>query len=64
MLLSDAIRGYWLEKQIDLSTATIRDYTTTFDRFTAFLGGPLFAEITANDVRRFLVFIQKEYRLK
>ncbi len=63
MLLNDAISGYWLEKQIDLSTATIRDYQLTFARFTAFLGDPLFAEITANDIRRFLAFVQKEYRL-
>lgn len=63
MLLSDALTDFWLEKQIDLSTATFCDYSTTFDRFTALLGDPLFAEITANDIRRFLAFVQKEYRL-
>ena len=63
MLLKDAISGYWLEKQIDLSTATIRDYTTTFTRLTDYLGDPIFADITADDIRRFLAHVQREYSL-
>lgn len=61
MLLSDAIAGYWLEKQIDLSPNTIRDYTTTFTRFCTFLSDVLFQSITADDVRRFLAYVQTEH---
>lgn len=63
MLLSDAISGYWLEKQIDLSPNTIRDYTTTFTRFYTFLGDLPFQSITADDVRRFLAYVQSEHCL-
>jgi integrase/recombinase XerD len=63
MLLNDAIAGYWLEKQIDLSPHTIRDYTTTFNRFCAFLGDVPFQGITADDIRRFLAHVQSEHDL-
>ena len=63
MLLSDAINGYWLEKRIDLSPHTIRDYALTFDRFLAFIGDILFDNIIPDDVRRFLAHVQSEYDL-
>lgn len=63
MLLSDAISGYWLEKKVNLSSSTIRDYQLTFDRLLSFLGDVPFANIVADDVRRFLAHVQVEHDL-
>jgi integrase/recombinase XerD len=63
MRLSDALTGYWLEKEIHLSAHTRADYTTTFTRLSAFLGDPIFADITADDIRRFLAHVQKKHSL-
>lgn len=63
MLLSQALAGYWLEKSIDLSTHTRKDYTLTLSRLQTFIGDPVFADITADDIRRFLAYVQAEYHL-
>jgi site-specific recombinase XerD len=63
MRLSDALAGYWLEKQLDLSLHTARDYSLTFSRMSDFLGDPDFASITADDIRRFLAHCQKTFGL-
>jgi integrase/recombinase XerD len=63
MRLSDALAGYWLEKSLHLSAHTRADYTTTFTRLSAFLGDPIFAEITADDIRRFLAHVQRTHNL-
>lgn len=63
MLLSQALAGYWLEKKIDFSPATHRDYSLTFDRLIAFLGDIELTAITADDIRRFLAHIQTEHSL-
>lgn len=63
MLLTHALNGFWLEKRIDLSLHTIRDYQLTFTRLVSFLGDAHFEGITADDIRRFLAYIQTEYSL-
>lgn len=54
--LAQAVEGYLIAAQARrLSRYTLRDYTTTFRRFMAFIDGdrPLIS-ITADDVRRFM----------
>lgn len=54
--LSQAIDGYLLDAEArSLSPRTIADYTNSFRKFRAFIGDPLLASITADDVRRFMV---------
>lgn len=54
MKLSEAIDGYWLDKQLHFSPTTIPGYKLTFRRLVEFLGDPPIKQITANDLRRFL----------
>ena len=63
MKLSDAIEGYWLDKQLDLSKHTISGYTLIFQRLITFLGDKTFDQITSNDIRRFLAYVADEYEL-
>lgn len=64
MFLDDALTGYWLDKQRDLSPHTVRDYSLTFARLRAFLGaGARIEAITPDDLRRFLDDVQAEHDL-
>jgi site-specific recombinase XerD len=63
MKLSDALIGYWLENRLSMSETTIPGYERTFARLTAFLGDADIEHITANDLRRFLTWLPKEYNL-
>ncbi len=64
MVLDDALIGYWLDKQRDLSPHTKRGYTLIFDRLHAFLGENVQIEaITPDDLRRFLDHVQAMHAL-
>lgn len=38
MLFSEALKGYWLDKKLELSKATIRNYTYALNVFQQFFG--------------------------
>jgi len=60
MLLSQVLQGYWLANEQRLSrNTTARFYGMVFDRLSAFLGDPEFSSITADDLRRFLLHIER-----
>lgn len=40
MKLSDALIGYWLDREIELSERTIQKYKDVFQRFVEFIGNP------------------------
>jgi integrase/recombinase XerD len=64
MKFEQALEGYWLEKDRDLSPHTVRDYRYTFERFRLFIGDREVAEITSDDIRRFLnVHLVKKFNL-
>lgn len=63
MKLSDAISGYWLDKQIDFSPHTITGYSVVFRRLIAFLDDSDIEAVTSNDIRRFLLHCSNEYGL-
>ncbi|MCB0141992.1 MAG: tyrosine-type recombinase/integrase [Caldilineaceae bacterium] len=54
MKLSAVIEGYWLDKKLRFSKATIQGYAWVFRLLTDYLGDMEFEAITANDIRRFL----------
>lgn len=57
MKLSQALEGYWLDKQLELSATTIRNYQFAFRQFQAFVGDVEVEDISANDVRRYLQWL-------
>lgn len=60
--LSQAIEGFLLEKQAQrLSPNTIYDYTNGFHKLQAFLGDPIFAEITLDQLRKFMADLAQPY---
>lgn len=63
MKLSDAIDGYWLDKQLDFSKHTITGYRVIFRRFVAFLDDKEIEQVTTNDVRHFLLHCADEFEL-
>jgi site-specific recombinase XerD len=55
VLLSQVVEGFLLDAEArSLSPRTVADYSNSFRKLRAFLGDPPFAEITAEDVRRFM----------
>ncbi|RIK41626.1 MAG: hypothetical protein DCC55_11455 [Chloroflexi bacterium] len=64
MKFGRALEGYWLEKEQDFSPHTVRDYQYTFERFRQFIGDCDVAEITSDDIRRFLnIHLVKKFKL-
>lgn len=58
-----AVQMYWMEKRRNVSDCTVADYTVTFRRFGEFVKGKEIEAVTANDVRKFLTHIEREYDL-
>jgi site-specific recombinase XerD len=57
--LSQAVAGFTLELEARrLSPHTLEDYGRSLRRLQEFLGDPVFAEITADDIRRFMAALQ------
>jgi len=55
LTLSQAIEGFLLEKEAQrLSPCTVKDYTSAFRKLQAFLGDPVFASITLDQLRAFM----------
>lgn len=57
MLLADALEGYWLANERNLSPNTVRDYTLTFRRLTAHcsaVGVSAFDQITPDHINALL----------
>ncbi len=54
--LAQAIDGFLLDAEArSLSPRTIADYSNSFRKLQSFLGDPLLSEISADDIRRFMV---------
>lgn len=60
MLISNALKGYWLERKRDLSPATYAEYTHWHRSFIAFHGDPVVTEVTAAHVRQWLNDLAEE----
>lgn len=64
MYLDNALEGYWLERRRNLSDHTVADYSLTFNRLRDYLGaGATIEEITSDNLRAFLNYLQNEYEL-
>ena len=60
LTLSQAIEGFLLEKEAQrLSPCTVKDYTSAFRKLQAFLGDPVFASITLDQLRAFMADLAK-----
>lgn len=65
MTIQDALLGYWLERRRNVSPATVKDYSLTFNRFVAWLPANIPIEaITADHVRQFLNAMQRQHKLR
>jgi len=64
MLIEDAINGYWLTRQRDLSPHTHADYSNTFRQFVAHVGPHrTIQHITAADIDSFLNYLADDRQL-
>ncbi len=63
MKLSEALDGYWLDKQLQFSPTTTPRYRLTFRRLIQFTGDTPIESITANHLRRFLAWLSTNYHL-
>lgn len=65
MTIQDALLGYWLERRRNVSEATVKDYSLTFNRFVAWLPANIQIDaITADHVRQFLNAMQRQHKLR
>lgn len=60
MKLSAVLKGYWLDKELEFSPNTVRQYQYVFRYLVDFLGDVEFAHITSDDIRRFLLWLRNE----
>jgi integrase/recombinase XerD len=58
-----ALEGYWLARRRDFSIHTIDDYERTFKRFLTYIGSRPVAEITPQDIHKFLDKTKTKYKL-
>jgi integrase/recombinase XerD len=63
MKLSQAYEGFWLDKRLSFSKATVENYNGAFGRFLAFAGDKEFCKLGADDVRAFLNHLFHEEEL-
>lgn len=63
MRISEALQGYWLEKQLHFSPTTTPRYKCTFRRLVEFTGDGQIEAVTANDLRRFLKHLEDHHNL-
>lgn len=62
MLFSKAVEGFILSKQIEgLSDSTLTTYQYHLEHFTSWHNNTELEKITANDIKRFFLFLQTEY---
>lgn len=60
MLFSQALKGYWLDKQLQLTKGTVRNYTYLFNLFQEFIDNKEVEYITATDIKAFLLHLSTE----
>ncbi len=60
MKLDDAIQGYWLDKKLDFSVATIANYGYAFCQFQDFIGDVEIEDISADDIRRYMAYLRRD----
>jgi len=61
--LSDALIGYWLDRETELAERSIEKYKDIFHRFVEFIGNPEIEDISSKDIKRYLVHLAKEATL-
>lgn len=57
MKFNEALKGYWLEKRKLFSIRTIENYERMFSRFAKYINDKEVADITSDDIRRFLDYL-------
>lgn len=60
MRFTEALTGYWLDKQLEFSKATIRNYKYVFGVFSRFISDKPLHEITQADIKAYLLYLQTE----
>lgn len=60
MKLSAVFKGYWLDKELLFSPNTVAQYRYAFNHLLEFLGDVDFAQITSDDIRRYLMWLRVE----
>jgi len=60
MRLSDALEGYWLDKEFQIKEGTAARYSYVFDRLYDFLGDVDVEEITSQDIKKFLRYLRTD----
>jgi len=63
MKFSDALDGYWLDKEFQLKPKTANRYSYVFERFSNFVGDVDVEEITSQDIKKFLRYLHLETNL-
>lgn len=63
MKLSAAIDEYWLDKKLDFSLNTIRNYGYVFRYLVEYLGDAEIELVTSNDIRRFLEHLRTSRKM-
>lgn len=60
MLFSQALKGYWLDKQLQLTKGTVHNYAYLFNLFQEFIDNKEVEYITATDIKSFLLHLSTE----
>ena len=60
MKLSAVLKGYWLDKELEFSPNTVKQYRYAFNHLIDFLGDAEFERITSDDIRRYLMWLRTE----
>lgn len=63
MIFSQAVKGYWLDKQLQLSKGTIQNYTYLFKMFQDFIKDKDVEYIHSNDVKSFMLHLSTERKV-
>lgn len=60
MIFSQALKGYWLDKQLQLTKGTVHNYAYLFNQFQKFIDNKDVEHITSNDIKSFLLHLSTE----
>lgn len=60
MLFSQALKGYWLDKQLQLAKGTVHNYAYLFRMFQDYINDKEVEYINANDIKGFLLHLSTE----
>lgn len=63
MKLSDALIGYWLDRENELAERTVQKYRDVFNRFCEFVGNPEIEDINHHHIKRYYIHLRKKTKL-